>query len=60
MLFNKILEKIMKVRLIKNFSKLKIAKANVNSRLKTRNQSLVKAIDYITPVAEHFLIGTLA
>ena len=51
MLFNKILEKIMKICILENFSKFKISKANVDFRLYTRNQSVVtdfrKATDYI-------------
>ena len=49
MLFNKILEKTMKICVIENFSKFKINKANVNFSLWTRNQSAVKSTDYIEP-----------
>ena len=40
----------MKICVLKNFSKFKISKSNVHFRLQTKNQSVVKAADYITPV----------
>ena len=33
MLFNKVIEKIIKIRVVENFSKFKITKANVSFRL---------------------------
>ena len=40
----------MKICVLENFLKFKISKANVDFRLQTRNQSVIKATDYITPV----------
>ena len=57
MLFSKILEKIIEICIIENFSKFEITKANINIILYTRNQSVAKATDYITTVLPNRNIG---
>ena len=48
----------MKTCVLENFLKFKISKANVDYRLQTRNQCVIKATDYITPVCSSTVLSS--